>query len=218
MDDYTDLFNVNNVPTQQSTHLNSISSNNTTPNISNTSNNSISYTPDDIPSMQHSGNKASNPLLIIVILIGLTVLLYVFFTPSSNSNSSKSITNVKPSNTKENVTTSQITKKTNKPKVTDDVLDLGAVLSSNSILEWVNYSKGIYSNEYNVLIYYINCESAKLGNFTVEISYTEYRELEDAGILPLEVYEVKFKNSDKIYYMNFKLHNNWRALLNGDIK
>ena len=86
--------------------------------------------------------------------------------------------------------------------------------STEEFLDWVNYTKASLSNEKFAVSFVIHCSSATLGKFDTVLTYEDYIQLNDSGILPLSITVYRFSDGTTCY-SNFKLKSNWKELLNG---
>lgn len=195
MANYDDMFNVDDVPSTQTSSYTAKPQ----------SKSPVTNAPHQIDEEHYTQDNKTKTVVICVIAV--LILAFVFFLPTGD----KSTPEVTPSR-------GSIISTINKGSSTIDFESVEEVDTSQDALHWVNYEKKLYKNSNNVLGYYIVCSSPTLGNFETSLSRQSFVAIPEAGILPLVVTEVQFKGDDKTYYTNFRLHKNWENLLDGNVK
>lgn len=196
MANYNDLFDSQNIPTEQNTGF--------TPPISESS-----IKVPEMPKLDESSSKTepfqfSGKHIIVIVLCIIVLYFVVEGVPEINTTNNTDFS-YKIENT-ENYNSSK-----------GSTLNIDNPTNKGEALFWVNYYKELRVSDFNVVQYTIVCSSSQLGSFEFNVTHSQFVQLPESGIIPVVTTQLSYKDSKETYYTAFRLHDNWKNLLDGNL-
>lgn len=213
MANYNDLFNSGDIPTQQTTGFGLPTDQiiTETPNLPKLE----VLQPPPMQDLRDGTEPMGLNWKTILVVVGCATVLYLLIVglPDKPTSSSGVVSNP-VSDTLNSYLGSD--KNTN-VAINNYSVDLSKLKSDGEVLFWVNYRKEFRLSEYHVVEYAVVCDSPQLGKFNFLLTHTQFTQIPDSGILPVVATQINYGDESDVYYTAFRLHTDWKKLLNGNV-
>lgn len=201
MPNYEDVFKADDIPKEQSTGAPNIPP----PPIA------------EIPKEQESLTEPFHVSFKSIIIIAVCIIVLYIVVQGVPESLQVELNSLAPTKPVENNVGTIIDSVKNNEQIKEVFTEIGELNEVGEVLVWVNYTKSLRISKSHVLMYTVVCDSPQLGEFEFNLSHSQFVEIPESGILPVVSTTLTYKGDDTTYYTAFRLHDNWKNLLNGKV-